>query len=136
LIHFERDESDQWILEAEKAESYLTGMIKDNPKAEPIVWSLLSICHALQNDRDEMLRTLEKAREFSRDPFWDFLQKQNCEFHIAIAYLVLGETEKALETLEEASQLKSSTYLNRELQLWFIFDRLRGNPRFDALLEE
>ncbi len=26
-------------------------------------------------------------------------------------------------------------FLNRELDLWFIFDRLRGNPRLDALLE-
>lgn len=134
LIHFERNEPNHWMLEAEKAAAYLTSMIEDNPKADPIIWSMLSICHALQNDREEMLRTLEKARELCRDPFWEFMQKQNCEFHIAIPYLVLGETEKTLETLEEASQLKSSTFLNRELDLWFIFDRLRGNPRFEDLL--
>ena len=27
-------------------------------------------------------------------------------------------------------------FLNRERDLWFIFDRLRGNPRFDKLLED
>ena len=56
--------------------------------------------------------------------------------HIAICYLVLGENNKAIETLEAASKMDGPIFLNRELDLWFIFDRLRGNPRFDALLED
>jgi hypothetical protein len=40
--------------------------------------------------------------------------------------------------------MKGPIFLNRELDLWFIFDpstklrtgRLRGNPRFDASLED
>ncbi len=40
------------------------------------------------------------------------------------------------ETLEAASKMDGPIFLNRELDLWFIFDRLRGNPRFEALLED
>ena len=55
---------------------------------------------------------------------------------LSFTYLVLGENDTAIESLEAASNMKSETQLNRELDLWFIFDRLRGNPRFDALLED
>ena len=54
---------------------------------------------------------------------------------LAIAYLILGETEKALEILETAKQLDSSILIHREAELWFMFDRLRGNPRFEAFIE-
>jgi hypothetical protein len=59
-----------------------------------------------------------------------------CELHIAIAYLVFGDHDKAIATLEAASKIPSPIFLNRELDLWFMFDRLRGNPRFDKLLED
>ena len=56
------------------------------------------------------------------------------EMRIAIAYLVLGDHDKAIETLEAASTLEGLVLQSQALDLWFIFDRLRGNPRFDALL--
>ena len=68
--------------------------------------------------------------------YWKYLSQVFCEMHIAIAYLVLGDHDKAIETLEAASQMESPLFLARELEVWFIFDRLRGNPRFDALLED
>ena len=51
------------------------------------------------------------------------------------AEVPLADHDKAIETLEAASKMDGPIFLNRELDLWFIFDRLRGNPRFDALLE-
>ena len=51
-----------------------------------------------------------------------------------MAYVVLGDNDRAIETLETASQIESQYMINRELDLVFIFDRLRGDPRFDALL--
>ena len=62
------------------------------------------------------------------------MQRAN-KVHARLA-LILGDDEMALSTLEAASKLPSVTPLNRELYLWFMFDRLRGNPRFDALLED
>jgi hypothetical protein len=43
-------------------------------------------------------------------------------FTIAIAYLILGDNDKAIETLEAASKMDGMIFLNRELDLWFIFD--------------
>lgn len=53
-----------------------------------------------------------------------------------MAYIVVGENSEAIKTLEAASTMRSRIILNRELNLWFIFDRLRGDPRFDKLLED
>ena len=52
-----------------------------------------------------------------------------------LGYFV-GDEDKAIEILENAGKLHSPIFLNRELELWFIFDRLKGNPRFDALLAD
>ena len=52
-----------------------------------------------------------------------------------MAYLVLGEEGTALTTLENARQLPSPIFFAREQQVSIMFDRLRGNLRFDALLE-
>ena len=79
---------------------------------------------------------LTKVRERSGTPNNQYRFQVKCEAQIAMAYLVLGDDDKAIETLERPNQLKGPLHLNRDLDLWFIFDRLRGNPRFDALLKD
>ena len=78
---------------------------------------------------------IPKVRKLASHPVQKYRWQAACEIQIAIAYMVLGDEEKAIDILEGANQMKSHLFLNRELELWFIFDRLRGNPRFDALLE-
>ncbi len=133
LIWFELENEGKWLIEAEKAKAHFEKKIED-PLVDPVDWSKLTICYALESERDKMESAIAKVRELTSSAYWKYIAQATCETHIAIAYLVLGDHDKAIETLEAASQLESPTFLNRELDLWFIFDRLRGNPRFDPLL--
>ncbi len=83
-----------------------------------------------------MESVIANVRELTILPYWKFINQVESEIHIAIAYLVLGDNDRAIEILEKGSKMDSFLFLNRELDLWFIFDRLRGNPRFDALLKD
>jgi len=55
-------------------------------------------------------------------------------YDLAIVHLGLGNFDKAIGWLERAYEARDShvIYINREIK----FDPLRGNPRFQALLEE
>ncbi len=77
----------------------------------------------------------DAARERSAVPMRTYLDRAATKILIAVAYLVLGEEGTALTTLENARQLPSPIFFAREQQVSIMFDRLRGNLRFDALLE-
>ena len=51
-------------------------------------------------------------------------------------FALFSEEQRAIDIPENANQLEGWPFFNRELEFWFMFDRLRGNPRFDALLED
>ena len=135
LIYFVRGEKDIWLDETRIVKDDLNRSMKDASFiSEPTRLSLLTICYALEDDYRRMESVIPKARELASREFNDYKFKVESEIHIAIAYLVLGEEDKALSTLEAASKMDGPIFLNREL--WFIFDRLKGNPRFDALLKD
>ena len=136
LLWFELEDEQQWIVAAEEACSHLERLLKDYPEGDPRYRSNLVICHALQGEREPIDALVTNLREQTRTPNWQYARQQQCEMHIAIAYLILGDQEKAIETLEAANKIDGPIYLARELDLWFIFDRLRGDPRFDALLKD
>ena len=135
LIWFALEKEGQWITEAEKAKTYLEEIVKD-PYADPGDRYSLLVTYALLGEIEKMEATIMEVREQIQSPNWAYRRGVLTEIHIAIAYLVLGDDDKAIETLEAASKMDGPIFLNRELELWFIFDRLRGNPRFDALLED
>ena len=131
LLFFELRDKEKYQKVANELKKKLENILKQDPLASPAYRSNLTICYALLEDRTLVDSTVAKAREQTR-----YTRSANTELHIAIAYLVLGDHDKAIETLEAASKMDGPIFLNRELDLWFIFDRLRGNPRFDALLED
>jgi tetratricopeptide (TPR) repeat protein len=134
LIRFAQD--GEWSGEVAEAKAFFRESIDENPMTSPTNWSHLVICAALEKDRDSMASNMTKAREIASSPYYKYRYLAIVEMHIAIAYIVLGENDKAIEILEAASKMDGPIFLNRELDLWFIFDRLRGNPRFDALLKD
>lgn len=114
---------------------WLDNYLKDNPNGNSWYFGARAIFEALSGDRSGMESAVAKAREFAVSPNAEPLGRASTEIKVAMAYIVLGDDQKAIEILEAASQMPSRTPLNRQLDLWFIFDRLRGNPRFDALLK-
>jgi tetratricopeptide (TPR) repeat protein len=135
LIWFVQDDKSKWLAEVAIARANYEERT-ENPMGVPTIWSQLSICYALEGKTDQMESVIAEAREKALHPYYKYTNQAEVEMNIAICYLVLGDHDKAIETLEAASGLDSPLFLNRELNLWFIFDRLRGNPRFDALLED
>jgi tetratricopeptide (TPR) repeat protein len=136
LIWFELGNREQWHVAAEKAKVGFKDIVAMDPIADPDFWSNLAICYALTGERDLMEKTISEVRAKTSSANWHYRRGDLTEMHIAICYLVLGDNDKAIETLEAASKMDGPIFLNRELDLWFIFDRLRGDPRFDALLED
>ena len=136
LIHFKLEGKGRWLEETRKAQTYLDEVLEVTPIVDPEHLSLSAICYALVGDRERMKEMIPKVRELTASVNWQFRRQVECEMHLAIAYLVLGDHDKAIEILEAASKMHSPIFLNRELDLWFIFDRLRGDPRFDALLKD
>jgi len=136
LINFELNEKEEWLENAQEAKDQFERIVEGYPKVKPNHLAALAICYALESNREKVEATIPKIRELTENVNWRFREQASCEMRIAIAYLVLGDHDKAIETLEAASKMDSPIFLNRELDLWFIFDRLRGDPRFDALLED
>ena len=135
LLCFELGNEQESRRFAEMAEDQIEQKLRD-PFADPLFTSTLAIAQALLGERAQMETTLTNLRERIASPNWKYRREVPCEMGVAIAYIVLGDHDKAIETLEAASQMDGPLFLNRELELWFIFDRLRGNPKFDALLED
>ena len=136
LIRFQMDDGKVLLKEIENAKTILVDIVEDNPWDSPTHLSNLIICYALEGNRPQMELTITKVRQQSISSSTRYGNTQHTETRIAIAYLILGDHDKAIKILEEVSKLDSSSLFHRELDLWFIFDRLRGNPRFDALLED
>ncbi len=136
LIWFELGNEEEWLIETENAKTHLKEIVENVPLPDPWFWSNLAIIYSLEGIRDQVEVSISKAREIASTEYYKYFNQLECEMHIAIAYLVLGDHDKAIETLEAASKMDSPIFLNRELDLWFIFDRLREDPRFDKLLED
>ena len=134
LIHFEFQDREKGLTAVVEARELLEEVVANDPQTNPVYWAGLAICHAFENDFKRMTEAIENAREVSKTNIWTYLYEGVAEAYISIAQLVMGEEAFAIETLEHASQRESAIQFNRELLRHFIFDRLRGNPRFDSLL--
>jgi len=77
--------------------------------------------------RDEALNALERLTALSQDRYISL-------FNVAMVYVGLGEKDQALENLEKAHTDRAS--LMAYLGIWPVFDSVRSEPRFKALLKK
>jgi TolB-like protein/predicted Ser/Thr protein kinase len=77
--------------------------------------------------KDEALKTLERLDKLPKDRYVGPLFR-------AMVWTGLGEKNKALENLEKAYEERESSMA--WLKVWPIFDSLRSEPRFQALLKK
>ena len=136
LLYLELEENEKALTEAGKATEKLGEILSSGRNAKPNHLAALAISYAIQGETDKFEATLPKIRELTGNVNWRYRQQVECELKIAVACLVLGDRDKAIETLEAANKMDGPIFVNRELLLWFIFDQLKGDPKFDALLEE
>ena len=136
LLWFQLGETEKYREAFELLESQLTELAEIDPNANPDCWAFLAVCHAMEGDRDQMEKMIRKTREQTNKEYFRYRFQQGCEMIISLAYLALGEKDNAIEILEDASQLDGWPFMNRELEFWFMFDPLRGDPRFEKLLED
>jgi len=93
---------------------------------DPFVLAWLAQGYAQAGQRDEALKLLAQMDELATKRYvgaWSF----------AIVHLALGEKEKAIDELERAFRERSDPFITF-IKVSPLFDPLRGDPRFQALL--
>jgi len=96
-------------------------------EAPPFVTAYLGYAYGAAGDKAKALATIE---EIKKKGIGDFVPP----FNLAIVYLGLGDHARALDYLEQAHAADSQWMMY--LKLDRIFDPLRADPRFIALMEK
>ena len=94
-------------------------------RSNPDSRALLAYAYAVAGKRNEALKVLDDLNQVSK-------QKYVSPFPIAVAYVGLGENDRAFEALEKAYAERS--WGMGMLAVNAVFDPLRSDPRFSELL--
>jgi TolB-like protein/Tfp pilus assembly protein PilF len=95
---------------------------------DPYLLGMLGQAYAHNGQKDEAQKFLADLNEQAKSRYV-------APYAIALVYLGLGQKERALDELESAYQRGETNYLFR-VKIDPMLDDLRGNPRFDALVEK
>jgi tetratricopeptide (TPR) repeat protein len=96
-------------------------------EAPPFATAYLGYAYGAAGDRARALATIEELKKKSVHGYVP-------PFNLAIVHLGLGELERAMDLLEQASADDSQWMMY--LKLDRIFEPLRGEPRFIALMKK
>ena len=137
LLLYQTGEKSYWEDYGNQKMESLLASSKHNTRIPFTHFPELAILASMMGKYELMNDAISEARKLTWDKYntRDFIRRTDVEKWIAMAYLISGDEDKAIEALEAADEISGPFLFNRELEVWFIFDRLRGNPRFDALLE-
>ncbi len=95
-------------------------------------WIVFGEVNALFGNKAEALRNAEQALSLTPEGR-DALDRISLLEKVVVIYCRTGEKDRALQLLEELAE-KPSAICYGELRLWFDYDALRGDPRFEALV--
>jgi TolB-like protein len=96
-------------------------------EAPPFATAYLGYAYGTAGDRDRALATIEELKKKSVHGYVP-------PFNLAIVYLGLGDLDRAMDLLEQANADDSQWMMY--LKVDRIFDPLRANPRFIALMKK
>ncbi|MGH8092445.1 MAG: adenylate/guanylate cyclase domain-containing protein [Chthoniobacterales bacterium] len=96
-------------------------------EAPPFATAFLGYAYGLAGDRNRALATIEELKKRAVNGYVP-------PFNLAIVYLGLGDHDRAMDLLEQASADDSQWIMY--LKVDHIFDPLRANPRFIALMKK
>jgi TolB-like protein len=96
-------------------------------EAPPFATAYLGYAYGAAGDRDRALATIEELKKKTVHGYIP-------PFNLAIVYLGLGELDRAMDLLEQASADDSQWMMY--LKVDRIFDPLRSDPRFIALMKK
>ena len=107
--------------------------IEDYQKAralndDPSILALLGHAYASSGNKTEAVKILEQLQELSK-------QRYVSAYSLAIVYLGLGDKEEALRWLEKSYEDRAGTDIG-SIKIDPFLDLLRGDPRFEALVEK
>ena len=134
LIWFELGDSEACLSKSNEALTRFESVAQRDSLVSPDYLSQIAICYALKGESDRVEEMIAQIRERTLHKDYQFSYRARCEVQIAIARIVLGEYEKCIQVLEAAFLMDSPIFLERQLPLLFIFDRIRGDPKFESLL--
>jgi len=95
---------------------------------DPLVLALLGNAYARSGQRAEALKILDQLKELSG-------QRYVNAYSFALVYLGLGDKEEALWWLEQSYQDRAGSDVGW-IRVDSLLDRLRGDPRFEAIAEK
>ena len=95
---------------------------------DPYSLGMLGQAYARNGQKDEAQKVLARLNEQAKSRYV-------APYAVALVYLGLGQKERALDELERAYERGETNYLFR-VKVDPMLDDLRGNPRFDALVEK
>jgi len=95
---------------------------------DPYSLGMLGQAYARNGQKDEAHKVLARLGEEAKTRYV-------APYAIALVYLGLGEKERALDEIERAFQLGDTNYLF-VVKVDPMLDDLRGNPRFEALVQK
>ncbi len=95
---------------------------------DPSLLGLLAHAYAASGNRTEAIKIRDQLEAMAK-------QRYVSSYSLALAYLGLGDKEEAIRRLEKAYQDHSGEAV-RFIKVEPLLDPLRGNPRFDALVEK
>jgi TolB-like protein/Tfp pilus assembly protein PilF len=93
---------------------------------DPLIIALIAQAHALMGRREEAIKLLEQLEEMSQQRFVS-------DYSFAIVHIALGEKQKAIDWMERAYDNRAGPDV-AFIKVDPLFDPLRGDPRFEALV--
>jgi TolB-like protein/Tfp pilus assembly protein PilF len=95
---------------------------------DPLVLALLAQAYAKLGQRDEALKTLEQLQQIAT-------RRYVANYIYALVYIGLGENDRAIDFLERAYHDRVGPDI-AVIKVDPMLDPLRGNPRFEALVQK